>query len=255
MFMRHTHFLAAVLLFAGAAGASAAAEIRILSPGSTEAAFSELLPQFEKASGHTVRVGYGPAGALAARVAKGEATDVAILGEAQIEELQKQGKLVAGSAAVLTKVGIGVFVRKGDPKPEIGTVDAFLRSLARARTIAYADPKLGGSASILVDDMLKSLDVTGSIGSRTKLVPPAKPLLDLVAGGGIDFGFNPIPEILSDQRVELVGPLPPEIQRYTRYTAALMTGSSQADAYKALLGFLSSPAATAVMTARGFEAP
>jgi molybdate transport system substrate-binding protein len=252
--MRRTLFVA-ILLSVWAAGACAAAEIKVLSPGSTEAAFSELLSQFEKASGHTVKIGYGPAGALAARVAKGEPVDVAILGEAQIEDLQKQGKLAQGSAAVLTKVGIGVFVRKGDPKPEIGTVDAFLRSLTRARTIAYADPKLGGSASILVDDMLKSLDVTGSIGPRTKLVPPAKPLLDLVAGGGIDFGFNPIPEILSDPRVELVGPLPAEIQRYTRYTAALTTESSQAEGYKALIAFLSSPAATAVMKARGFEAP
>jgi molybdate transport system substrate-binding protein len=253
--MRRTQFLAALLIVAWGGIAPALAEIRILSPGSTEAAFSELLPQFEKASGHTIKIGYGPAGALAARVAKGEAADVAILGEAQIEDLQKQGKLVAGSAAVLTKVGIGVFVRKGDPKPEIGTVNAFLLSLTRARTIAYADPKLGGSASILVDDLLKSLDVTGSIGGRTKLVPPAKPLLDLVAAGGIDFGFNPIPEILSDPRVELVGPLPAEIQRYTRYTAALTTGSSQADGYKALLAFLSSPTAVAVMKARGFEAP
>ena len=252
--MRRTLFLA-MLLSVWAAGASAGTEIKVLSPGSTEAAFSELLPQFEKTSGVVVKIGYGPAGALAARVAKGEPVDVPILGEAQIEQLQKQGKLVPGSAAVLTKVGIGIFVRKGDPKPEIGTVDAFLRSLTRARTIAYADPKLGGSASILVDDMLKSLDVTGSLGPRTKLVPPAKPLLDLVAGGGIDFGFNPIPEILSDPRVEPVGPLPAEIQRYTRYTAALTTGSSQADAYKALLAFLSTPAATAVMKTRGFEAP
>jgi molybdate transport system substrate-binding protein len=253
--MRRTQILAALLVLSWGVSAAAAAEIKVLSPGSTEAAFSELLPQFEKASGQTVKIGYGPAGALAARVARGEAADVAILGEAQIEELQKQGKLVAGSAAVLTKVGIGVFVRKGDPRPDIGTVNAFMLSLGRARTIAYADPKLGGSASILVDNMLKSLDVTGSIGGRTKLVPPAKPLLDLVAAGGIDFGFNPIPEILSDPRVELVGPLPAEIQRYTRYTAALTTGSGQAEGYKALLAFLSSPAAVAVMKARGFEAP
>jgi molybdate transport system substrate-binding protein len=253
--MRRTQFLAAMLVFAWAGAASAATEIKVLSPGSTEAAFSELIPQFEKASGNTIKIGYGPAGALAKRVAKGEAADVAILGEAQIDALQKQGKFVPGTAAVLIKVGIGVFVRKGDPKPDIGTVNAFIASLSRARTIAYADPKLGGSASILVDDMLKSLDVTGSIGGRTKLVPPAKPLLNLVAAGGIDFGFNPIPEILSDPRVELVGPLPAQIQRYTRYTAALVTGSNQADGYMALLAFLSSPPAVAVLKARGFEAP
>ena len=251
--MRRTQFLAALLVFAWGGIASAAAEIKVLSPGSTEAAFSELLPQFEKACGQTIKIGYGPAGALAARVAKGEAADVAILGEAQIDELQKQGKLVAGSAAVLTKVGIGVFVRRGDPKPDIGTVNAFMLSLGRARTIAYADPKLGGSASILVGDMMKSLDITGSIGPKTRLVPPAKPLLDLVAGGGIDFGFNPIPEILNDPRVELVGPLPPELQKYTLYTAGLVEGSGQQEAFKALIAFLSSPTAATIMKAKGFE--
>jgi molybdate transport system substrate-binding protein len=252
--MRRTLLLPTMLLFAWVVGPAAAAEIKVVSPGSTEAAFSELLPQFEKSSGHAVNVRYGPAGALAARVAKGEAVDLAILGEPQIEELQKQGRLVAGGT-VLAKVGIGIFVRKGDPKPEIGSVDAFLRALSTARTIAYADPKLGGSASILVGELMKSLDVTGSIGPKTRLVPPAKPLLDLVAQGGIDFGFNPIPEILSDPRVELVGPLPPEIQQYTRYAAAPAAASSQADADRELIAFLSSPAAGAVMKARGFETP
>jgi molybdate transport system substrate-binding protein len=245
--------LCAMLCTWASIGPAAAAEIKILSPGSTEAAFSELLPQFEKASGQIVKMTYGPAGALASRVAKGEAADIAILGEQQIQDLQKQGKLVPGAAATVAKVGIGVFVRRGDPKPEIGTLDAFLRALTGARTIAYADPKLGGSASILVGDMMKSLDITGAIGGKTRLVPPAKPLLDLVAGGGIDFGFNPIPEILSDARVQLVGPLPPELQKYTLYTAGLVHGSQQGEAYKAFTAFFSSPAAAVVMKARGFE--
>jgi molybdate transport system substrate-binding protein len=230
-----------------------AAEIKILSPGSTEGAFSELLPQFEKASGHKISIEYGPVGALAARVGKGEAVDVAILSEPATEGLRKQGKLVAGSEAVIAKVGIGAFVRKGDPKPDISSVDAFLRALTRARVIAYADPALGGSTSILVGELMNSLDITGSIGPKTKLVPPAKPLLDLVAGGGVDFGFNPISEILPDPRVELVGPLPGPIQKYTRYVASLVEGSHQPDAYKALIAFLSSPEAAAVLRTKGFE--
>jgi molybdate transport system substrate-binding protein len=245
---------AAMLLGALAApGPLSAADIKILSPGSTEGAFSELLPQFEKTSGHRITIEYGPVGALAARVRKGEAVDVAILSEPATEELRKQGKLVAGSEVVVAKVGIGAFVRKGDPKPDISSVDAFLRALTNARVIAYADPALGGSTSILVGELMQSLDITGSIGPKTKLVPPAKPLLDLVAGGGVDFGFNPISEILPDPRVELVGPLPGPIQRYTRYVASLVEGSHQQDAFKALTGFLSSPGAAAVLKAKGFE--
>jgi molybdate transport system substrate-binding protein len=140
-----------------------AAELKIFSPGSTEGAFSQLIPRFENASGHKISIEYGPVGALAARVGKGEAVDVAILSEPATEALRAQGKLVAGSEVVIAKVGIGVFVRKGDPKPDISSVDAFLRALTGARLIAYADPTLGGSSSILVGELMKSLDVTGSI--------------------------------------------------------------------------------------------
>jgi molybdate transport system substrate-binding protein len=246
-------FLTATLLAFAASNQLVAAELKVFSPGSTEGAFSELLPQFEKASGHSIRIEYGPVGALAARVRKGEAIDVAILSEPATEELQKQGKLVAGSTVAIAKVGIGVFVSKGAPKPDISSVDAFLRALASARIIAYADPSLGGSTSILVGELMGSLDITGSIGPKTKLVPPAKPLLDLVAGGGADFGFNPISEILPDPRVELVGPLPAPIQKYTRYVASLVQRSPQQDAFKALVAFLSSPEAAAVLQAKGFE--
>ena len=253
--MNRVVFSTAAMLFCAFAAPDhlCAAEIKILSPGSTEGAFSELLPQFEQASGHKITIEYGPVGVLAARVGKGEAVDVAILSEPATEDLRKRGKLVAGSEVVIAKVGIGAFVRKGDPKPDISTVDAFLRALTSARLIAYADPALGGSTSILVGELMRSLDITGSIGPKTKLVPPAKPLLDLVAGGGVDFGFNPISEILPDPRVELVGPLPGPIQKYTRYVASLVEGSRQQDAFKGLTAFLSSPQATAVLKTKGFE--
>jgi molybdate transport system substrate-binding protein len=125
--------------------------------------------------------------------------------------------------------------------------------VSNAKIIAYADPSLGGSSSILVAELMNSLDITGSIGPKTKLVPPAKPLLDLVAGGGVDFGFNPISEILTDPRVELVGPLPAAIQKYTLYVASLVQSSRQPEAFKALVAFLSSPETAAVLKTKGFE--
>jgi molybdate transport system substrate-binding protein len=182
-----------------------AADIKILSPGATEGVLNELLPQFEKTSGHRVTINYGPAGAIAARVRKGEPADVLITSEPQAERLRKEGKTIDGSLTVVAKVGIGVFVRKGDPKPDISTADKFLRALATAKVIAYADPKLGGSVSILVGKLLTSVDVTGSIKERTRLVPPAKPLVDLVAGGGIDFGFQPVAQIFLDRGSSMSG--------------------------------------------------
>jgi molybdate transport system substrate-binding protein len=236
-----------------AASPPSAAEIRILSPGATEGALGELLPQFEKSSGHKITTTYGPAGGLALSIRKGEAADIVILSEPEAESLRKGGQTVDGTQIVVAKVGIGVFVRKGDPKPDLSTADAFLRTLASAKVIAYADPKLGGSASILVDELLKSLDVTGSIGSRTRLVPPAKPLVDLVAAGGVDFGFQPVSQIYLDPRIDYVGPIPAPYQHYTQYVASLVATSKNPEAYKALVAFLSSPAATVVWKSKGFE--
>jgi len=230
-----------------------AADIRILSPGATEGVLNELLPQFEKSSGHTVNITYGPAGNIANRVRKGEAVDVLISSAPEAEQLRKEGKTVDGSQAIVAKVGIGIFVRKGDPKPDVSTADAFVRALSTAKVIAYADPKLGGSASILVAEILRSLDVTGAIGSRTRLVPPAKPLVDLVASGGVDFGFQPVAQIFLDPRIEYVGPIPAPYQHYTDYVASLVATSKQSEPYKALLTFLDSPAAAQAWRSKGFE--
>ena len=230
-----------------------AADIKILSPGATEGVLNQLLPLFEQSSGHRATINYGPAGAIANRVRKGEAADVLITSEPQAKRLRKEGKTVDGSQTVVAKTGIGIFVRKGDPKPDISTADAFLRTLATAKVIAYADPKLGGSSSILVGELMRSLDVTGSIGQRTRLVPPAKPLVDLVAGGGADFGFQPIPQIFLDPRIEYVGPIPAPYQHYTNYVASLIATSKQGEAYKALLTFLDSPAAAKAWRSKGFE--
>lgn len=229
------------------------AEIKILSPGATEGALSELLPQFEKTAGHSVTIQYGPVGSLAARVSKGDAVDVVILSETEAERLRAEGHTAPGTQIVVAKVGIGVFVRKGAPKPNIGTAEAFLSALANAKTIAYADPKLGGSASILVDKLLRSLDVTPPVDQRIRLTPPAKPLVDFVVNGGADFGFQPITQIFLDPRIEYLGPLPTPYQHYTHYVASLVATSQHQAPYNTLISFLTSTAAAATWQSKGFE--
>lgn len=227
--------------------------LRILSPGATEGVLNALLPQFQRQSGHVVTIEYGPAGNVAARVRAGEAVDVLISSEPEAERLRKDGVTVDGSQAIIAKVGIGVFVRRGDPKPDIATADAFVRALATAKVIAYADPKLGGSASILVAELLNSLDVDGSIRARSRLVPPAKPLVDLVAAGGVDIAFQPVAQIFLDPRIEYAGPIPAPHQRYTNYVASLVSASRQAEAYEALLRFLATPASADMWRSMGLE--
>jgi len=243
---------ALLICMSTAASAAGATDVTLMSPGAVSSSLRVLIPQFEQSSGHKVTVSYSPALALAERLKKGEAVDVAIVGDPAADELVKLGRFVAGSKVLIARVGVGVFVRRGDPKPDISTPDAFLRSVMNAKNISYSDPALGGTAANYVGRLLASLDITGSITPKTKLTAPSKPLADFVVNGGADFGLTQITEVLADPRLELVGPLPAEIQFYTDYAAGVMAASQHHDVGKALIAFLASPAASDVMKSKGF---
>jgi molybdate transport system substrate-binding protein len=234
-----------------AAGRAGAADVMLVSPGALRSSLTELVPRFEQTAGHKVTVAYSPALALAERVRGGEAADVAILGEPDADALAQAGRLVAGSKAVIAKVG--VFVRRGAPQPDIAGVEAFWRAIAQAGAIAYSDPALGGTAANHVGRLMDARDTSGAIKAKTRLTPPSRPLLDLVAAGGADFGLTQITEVLADPRLELVGPLPGPLQFYTLYAASLVANSARQDAGKALIEFLASPPSAAVMRTKGFE--
>jgi molybdate transport system substrate-binding protein len=244
----------AALLGALSSDGATAAELKMLSPGATSSSLNQLLPRFEQSSGHKVTINYGPVGGLVERVKKDEAIDLVVVNSQAADELRKLGKLADASETLIATVGIGVFVRKGDPKPDISTVEAFARALANAKAIAYSDANIGGgSAAVYLAGLMASLDITGSIKPKTKLTPPSKPLADLVASGAVDFGLNQITEVLADPRLELVGPLPKEIQNYTRYVANPLARSQQQEITKTLMVFLTTPDAKAVMKSKGFE--
>jgi molybdate transport system substrate-binding protein len=224
------------------AGSTArAAEIKLLSASALHPAIDALTPDFEKSSGHKVTVAYGTAGAVADRVQKGEAADIVISSVPMIDRLQAQGKVVAGDRVIIAKVGVGAFVRKSAAKPDISSADAFKRSMLAARSIAYPDPAGGGASGI-----------SAEMKPKTKLSTLAT-LYASVASGEVEIGFNQVSEILAQPTVELAGPLPSAIQNYTQFVSGIVTGSSQPDGARALVTFLSSPAAQTVLKAKGFE--
>lgn len=228
-----------------------AAEIKLLSASALHPAIDALIPDFEKSSGHKVIVDYGTAGAVADRVQKGEAADVIISSVPTIDRLQAQGK-AAGDHVIIAKVGVGAFVRKGAAKPDMSSAEAFKRSMLAARSIAYPDPAGGGASGIYVASLLERLGIAAEMKPKTKLSTLGT-LYSSVASGDVEIGFNQVSEILAQPSIELVAPLPPEIQNYTRFAPGIVAGSSQADAARALVTFLSSPAAHAVLKAKGFE--
>src|SRR6478752_1731714 len=236
-------------LFGIIAGSTArAAEIKLLCAVALHPAIDALIPDFEKSSGHKVTVAYGTAGAVADRVQKGDDAEIVISSVPMIDRLQAQGKVVAGDRVIIAKVGVGVFVRKGAMKPDLSSADAFKQSMLAARSIAYPDPAGGGASGIYVASLLERLGIAAEMKPKTKLSTLGT-LYASVASGEVEIGFNQVSEILAQPTIELAGPLPPEIQNYTQFLPGIITGSSQPDAGRALVTFLSSPAARTVLKA------
>jgi molybdate transport system substrate-binding protein len=231
-----------------------AAEIKVLSALALQSPLSALLPDFEKSSGHKVTISYGPAGALVTRVQNGEDVDVVMVLGPQVDNLLKAGKLVGGSRVDVAKVGISIFVRKGATKPDVSSVDRFKHSVSVAKSIAYVDPATGGASGIYMAKLFDKLGIAADVKAKTKLTPPPPVAFAVVANGEAEMGFNQTSEILAAAGVDLVGPLPAEIQNYSVFAAGIVASSKQVNAAKALLAFLTSPAAAAVMKAKGFEA-
>jgi molybdate transport system substrate-binding protein len=230
-----------------------AAEIKLLCAVALHPAIDDLIPDFEKSSGHKVTVAYGNAGAIADRFQKGEAADLLINAAPLMDQVRAQGKLVAGDRIIIAKVGVSAFVRKGAAKPDISSADAFKRSMLAARSIAYPDPAGGGASGIYLAKLLERMGIAEEMKPKTSLSPAGSVLYASVASGDVEIGFNQISEVLAQPTVEFVGPLPSEIQNYTQFSPGIVTGTSQADAAGALVVFLSSPAAQAVLKAKGFE--
>jgi molybdate transport system substrate-binding protein len=243
-------FFHSMLLVSVTASAAGAADLKLVTPGALLSSLKMLLPQFEKETGHKITVTLSPALAVAKRLDR-EEFDIAILGQGGARELEKQGKITG--ATVVARSGVGAFVRRGDPKPDISDVDAFVRTLRNAKVITYSDPALGGSASNYVATLLAKLDTTGEIKAKTKLAVEYRSIANIVAAGGVDIALNQITEIMADARLELIAPLPAPIQRYTNYAAGVVASSAHRTIGQDLIAFLGTPAAVKVMRSNGFE--
>lgn len=228
--------------------AAEAAEVTCLCSNALKTVFEELVPQFEKATGHKLAITFGSTNPLKARIEKGEAFDLTILGETAIDDLIKQGKLVATTRAVVARSGLGLAIRKGAPKPDIGTTETFKRTLLNAKSIGYLE---GGLTGTYLKVLFQRLGIADSMQSKHKSTRGA----EAVARGEVELGVTQMSEILHQTGAELAGPLPREIQNYTNFVTAIGAGAKQADAARALLTYLASPDAARVMKANGLEPP
>jgi molybdate transport system substrate-binding protein len=210
----------------------------------------DLLPEFERASGVTPAITWGSTATLMGEIAKGAGGDVAILSDEAIDDLIRQGRIVAGSRVDLARSAIGMAVRQGAPKPDISSADALKQTLLSARTISYSKTGISG---VYFPTVLERLGIAAQVAAKTLIPTPGVLVGDLVAKGDAAIGVQQISELLPVPGIEIVGPLPPELQKLTVFSAGLFVGANQPRAATALVALLTSPLARPVYQRKGLE--
>src|SRR5438128_6770185 len=230
-----------------------AADVKGLSTIALQSVAEELLPQFEKASGHKVSIAYGLGVAMVKRVQEGEAADFLLAPRGAVDGLLKAGKLAPGSDVSLARSSVGIAVRKGAPRPDISTPEALKRTLLAARAVSYSNPAYGGASGVHFAKVLERLAIADEMKAKTRFPPEGGFTARLLADGQGDLAVQQIGELISTPGVELLGPLPGELQSVTTFAAAIPLSASQPDAARALIRYLQSPEAMALIKAKGLD--
>ena len=230
-----------------------AAELKVFSTIGVKSVLEELVPKFEKSTGHKLNITWSTAVLLAKRVQAGEQADALILVSVSLDTLSKEGKIMPGTATLLPKSIIAVAVKKGTPKPDISTPEALKKTLLAAKAISYSDPAAGGASGVYFAKQLEKLGIADQLKAKTKFPPSGGFAGTLLVSGEAEIAVQTKPELASVAGVEVVGPLPGDMAFTAAFAAAVQTGAAQADAAKALLKFLTSPEALAVFKAKGFD--
>ena len=235
-------------------GSAHAAEIDAMITTAMKAAVEELAPPFERASGHVLRITYGPSGGLARRLNAGEAADLVVVDSKALDELIKRGK-VAGGRTDVARTGIGIAVRKGAPKPDVSSPEALKRALLAAKSIAHTAPAGGGVTAAHVMGVFEKLGIAAEVTPKVKLAAggPNGRVSVLVSSGEAEIGLQQVSELMSNPDVEVIGMLPAQLQLTTIYSAGVTTSASEAEAAKALIKALTAPSAAAIYKAKGLD--
>ncbi len=201
---------------AGSGLMARAAEIAVISTVAHKDAYIEMMPAFERASGHKVVTQWVPTVEVLRRIKAGEATDLVLMVASGIDELTKVGKIESGSGVPFVKSGIGIAVRAGAPRPDVSSADAFRRTLLAAKSVAYST---GPSGNYLAG-LFERMGIAAEIKAKVR-VTQGEPVGNFVARGEAEIGFQQIPEILPVKGIDYLGPLPPDIQYITTFSAGI----------------------------------
>ncbi len=232
-----------------------AIDIKVLSTTAMKMVLEELSPAFERATGNRLDVTLGPSLRLEKQIGEGEVADVAIVSASGVRDLVEQGRLVDGSAVEIAKSSIGVAVPKGAPKPDLSTAEGFKRAMLAAESIACSRPVGGGQSGVHLAKVFADLGITEQMQAKAKYgAGGAGGLAGLVLlRGEADIGIQQMAELMAVDGIDVVGPLPAEIQMVTPFVAAVPTNAPYAAAGRAVIAFLTTPDAKRVIKAKGLD--
>jgi len=229
------------------------AEIKVMSAGAVKSVVSALGAEFERDTGTKLNLNFGTAGSLRERIKDGETADLVVLSESAIAELAKLGLAVVDSVVDVGRTVTGVVIREGGPVPDISTPEAFKQAFLSARSVAYTDPKAGGSGGIMFAALLDKLGIADAINKKAVLGKSGHDVTTSIAEGRAEIGTTFISEVLPVKGARVVGPLPGDLHIANTYTAAIHPQAAARPAAEALLRKLTDPATRPRWIAAGLE--
>lgn len=237
------------------ANLASAAEISVVSSGGFAPAYKALCPEFEKATGDTLKSAWGPSmgdtpNTIPHRLERGEKIDVVIMVGNSLDTLVKEGKIDPSSTILLARSKVALAVRSGAPIPDISTVDALKQTMLKAKSIAYSDSASGAYVSKV---MIPKLGLADALKDKARMIP-AEPVGNVVARGEAEIGFQQLSELKPIKGIQIVGLIPEDVQKVTLFSAGIVKGAQNPEGAKALLKYLSSPQSAKVIDDTGLEA-
>jgi molybdate transport system substrate-binding protein len=231
-------------------------EIKVLSTTAMKTSLDDLAPEFERATGNTLACVFGPSARIAKMVADGDAHDVAIVTDHGHEELTKQGRLVPGIRADIAKSAMALAVQKGAERPDISSAAKFKATLLAAKSLAMSNPVGGGQSGANMVKIFDKLGITEAMKAKAVYGPggPAGLIGNFLLRKEVDIGIQQLPELMAVPGIDIIGPLPPDVQIMTVFSAGISANAKNVEGAKALIDFMTTPRAAAVIKAKGMEA-
>jgi molybdate transport system substrate-binding protein len=218
-------------------GAVQAAELKVLASGAVKEAYTEMFPQFEKASGHKIAITWAGTVDIKKKIAAGEVYDFLVIASPEMDGFIKDGKVVAGSKADLVKSGVGVAVKAGAPKPDFSSAEALKKVLVAAKSVGYSQ----GPSGVYMLSLFEKMGIADHVRAKAKVTQPGVPVATVIASGEAEIGFQQVSELIHEKGIDFLGPLPAEIQRITTFSGGTHSASKEQAAAKVLQSFLTAP--------------